>query len=442
MKRVRKIILAIIITMASIVLAGLLILAISATPYNGLWKLEGYGFCFDMKYGKMKAYEVTDSYYIRAKEYDGYIVNGVLYCGFGKFLLNLPNSGEGRLQLLDRGAQYIYTSVSMKKEDLERLHVIEEYDPVAMFEMFYESFNENYAFTELYGVDLQAEYAKLRPTITAQTSQEDLYLRMCDLVSKLKDGHVEIGFEEKVFNADDTRPEWAANKEQKELLGKVITGNYIKDYYKFEDSYIRYGSLREDIGYVLIHALGMEELNKSASTRKALDRIIAEFEDKDTIVIDLRFCSGGFDEASLLISSYFTRNSYLAYKKQVYYKGKYTELQDIYVNPGESYFSGKIVILTSGYTVSAAETLIRAMTANPDHNITLVGEETAGYYSDGIPKVLPGGFYFTMSSERYLWYDDSPLEGKGVIPQVEIPIDLSRAHLGQDQALDWVLENY
>lgn len=224
--------------------------------------------------------------------------------------------------------------------------------------------------------------------------------------------------------------------------GKVITGNYIKNYYKFEDSFIRYGSLREDIGYVLIHALGMEELNKSASTHKAMDQIIEEFKDKETLVIDLRFCNGGFDEASLLISSYFTQKSYLAYKKQVYYKGKYAELQDIYVKPGKLYFDGKVVILTSGYTVSAAETLIRAMIADPDHRITIVGEETAGFYSDGIPKILPSGFYFAMSSERYLWYDDTLLEGKGVVPQVEIPIDQSQAHLGQDQALNWVLENY
>lgn len=82
MKRRRIIILAIIITMVSIVFVGFAILATSAAPYNGLWKLEGYGFCLDMKYGRMKAFEVTDSYYTRAKEYDGCVINGVLYCGW------------------------------------------------------------------------------------------------------------------------------------------------------------------------------------------------------------------------------------------------------------------------------------------------------------------------------------------------------------------------
>ena len=203
---------------------------------------------------------------------------------------------------------------------------------------------------------------------------------------------------------------------------------------------IRYGQLRKDIGYIVIQAMGMETLNKSASTKRAMDKIIMDFKDKDTIVIDLRLCSGGFDEASLVIAGYFTKEKHPAYKKQVYYNGKYTELQSIYVEPMNRTYDRDLVIITSGYTISAGETFVQAMLAKKEKNITIIGEATAGYYSDAIPMFLPGGFSFTMSTERYYLHDGAMPEGKGIVPDVHIPFNLSAFEEGRDQALDWILE--
>lgn len=80
------------------------------------------------------------------------------------------------------------------------------------------------------------------------------------------------------------------------------------------------------------------------------------------------------------------------------------------------------------------------MLANPEHKITVIGETTAGYYSDAIPKILPDGFEYSMSTERYYWNDGTMLEGKGIVPDVVIPIDLEAVKQGKDIALDWILQ--
>ncbi len=439
MKKITRGILTTIIIVLILALLTGMVLVFMAFRYNGKWKMEAYGFCFDINGGVVKAYEVTDKHYTRMKKYDGFIIKDTLYSGIGKFSLDKE---DDRLILTDKGSQVVYPTIKMSKSYFDDMAKVSSDDPVANFDMFYEILKENYAFADMYGVNFDDEYEKWAPLITADTSDETLYTYMCSMVEKLDDGHVEISWRDKEFSPSDHVPKWITDKDQLNLLANTIKGNYVKDYYKFKDCYIRYGTLREDTGYIIIQGLGMEELNKSKSTKKAMDKIIKQFESKKTIVIDLRFCGGGFDEASLLIAGYFTQDRYLSYKKQAYYKGTFTELQDIYVNPSKLYYQGDIVILTSGYTISAGETLIRSMLANPKNKITIVGEKTAGYYSDSIPKVLPGGFSFGMSTERFYWYEDTMLEGKGIVPEVEIPVDIKDAEKGIDKALDWVLKNY
>lgn len=410
-----------------------------AHPYNGKWKMEAYGFCLDIKEGFVKTYEVTDHYYTRVKQYDGVIINGTLYCGLGKFKLVKDNE---QLTLVDEGAQVVYQTNPQAKSYFKDLIKVTETDSVLIFNMFYEILKENYAFAEMYGVDFDAEYERYAPLVKKDTSGDMLYQYMCNMVVGLNDGHVYVNWKDKEYTPSDYKLDWAADKEQIDKIGYVVKNIYVKDYYKFKDCYIRYGTLREDIGYINITAMGMKAFNKTATSKNALDKIMKQLQNTKTLVIDLRFCGGGYDEASLMIAGYFTQNPYLAYHKQAYYKGEYTPLQDIYVKPCELNYNGNVVVLTSGYTVSAGENLLQALLANPDQKIELVGEETAGYYSDSIPKLLPGGFCVGMSNERYFGANDTMLEGKGFIPDVVIPLNVDDTEQGKDKAMDYVLEKY
>ena len=201
------------------------------------------------------------------------------------------------------------------------------------------------------------------------------------MVEKLDDGHVEISWNDKTYTPSDYKPVWF--KDHAQALVNVIKEKYVR-INRFDDCDIRYGTLRDDIGY-------------------------------------------------------FTGQEYPAYSKQAYNNGNFTSLQEAYVKPGNSYYGGNVIIITSGYTVSAGESLIHDMLANPGNKITVIGETTAGYYSDAIPMMLPDGFDYSLSAERYCWYDGTMLEGKGIVPDVEIPFDPEAVRQGRDNALDWIL---
>ena len=404
-----------------------------------MWKTEGYGLCLKINYGIVRVYSVTENLYTDVKAYNGFIINKTLYCGMGKFRLSLQGD---RLTLYDEGSRYSYVANRQKKGCLDGLNKVGSEEQEEKFKLYYETLKENYAFADLYEVDFDEEYNKYASNITKDTSDEELYDYMCKMVNKLDDGHVELSWGDMEFSPSDYLPEWMKDMEQVNSLVSIIKKNYLHNYYRFDDCYIRYGEIREDIGYIVIQALGMEKIDKSASTKKAMDKIIKKFQNKDTIVIDLRFCEGGFDEASLLIAGYFAPERYLAYKKHAYDKGEYTELQSIYVEPMGITYNGEVIIITNGYTISAGETFARAMLANKNNSITVIGEATAGYYSDTIPLYIPGDYSFAMSTERYYWYDDTLLEGKGVVPDIEIPYSYKAVQMGKDPALEWILDNH
>ena len=412
---------------------------IKGSRYNGVWKTEGYGLCIKANFGIVKVYRVTNNYYAEASAYSGVIINRMLYCGMGKF--KLSRQGD-KLTLYDEGSRYTYYANRQEKDYLASCKKIDAKDQAGKLGLYYETIKENYPFADMYGMDIDEEYNKYSSKISVDTSEEALYNYMCNMVNKLDDGHVELSWGDMEFSPSDYLPEWMKDMEQVNSLVSIIKKNYLHNYYRFDDCYIRYGEIREDIGYIVIQALGMEKIDKSASTKKAMDKIIKEFQNKDTIVIDLRFCEGGFDEASLLIAGYFAPERYLAYKKHAYDKGEYTELQSIYVEPMGITYNGEVIIITNGYTISAGETFARAMLANKNNSITVIGEATAGYYSDTIPLYIPGDYSFAMSTERYYWYDDTLLEGKGVVPDIEIPYNYKAVQMGKDPALDWILDNH
>lgn len=406
--------------------------------YNGVYFAEGYGLCILMQNGSVKVYEVTDDYYSAEPGFDGLLLIDTLYSGLGK--MKLIQTDEG-LQMIDVGAQVTYRLIRKDATFLNDRIEVKEGMPVEAYAMFYQMFDENYAFESFYGADFTAKYEALKGSVTKDTTDAELFERMKELLADLRDGHVELAFSDAVFRTAGSKPEWITDKEQLSVLSDVIINKYANNYYIFSDCLIRYGTLSDQTGYIIMHGMGTETLKKTASTKKAMDRIIMEFNESgvDSVAIELRFNGGGYDEASLLLAGYFTEEQYLAYRKQSYYKGEFSTLQDIYVKPGKLFFDGDVYVLSSGYTISAAETFIRAMLANPNERVTVVGEKTAGFYSDALERSLPGGFTYSLSNERYLSHTGEILEGKGIEPDVRIPVCVDAARAGRDDALDYIL---
>jgi C-terminal processing protease CtpA/Prc len=434
MKGKRKKLKVIVSSVIAILVTVVLCYIFSVVRYNGVWRFDAYGICYQISFGHAKAYHFTDSTVIRVKEYDGYIFADKLYCAIGTLKLD---RGDDELQFQEVGTQGIYKAHLVTKDFLEEKESTSS-SPIATLTAFYELFKENYAFFDLYENDFEGKYQKYKQLVDEKTDKETLYQYISDMVEGLNDGHISITLGDKEFSPYTDQPTWY-NQEQMTVITDVIKERFVKDYAYEADRKIIYGNMDESTGYILLKCMGDEGSNHTKSFSKAMDKIMKQFKNKETIVFDLRFNSGGYDSVGLMIASYFTKDTYEAYGKQAYYKGEYTPLQSIKVKPADMYYGGKVILLTSKYTISAAETFVQDMIANPNLDITVIGEESAGFYSDSIPKKLGDDFWVSMSNECYYTSNGKALEGQGSTPDVKLPINYEDAKNGQDKALEWIV---
>ncbi len=406
--------------------------------FNGIYELPGYGLSFKFQFGFVTTYETTTDYYCKEKSYNGFLLGNSMISGLGKFEIKKDQDG---LIFYDAGSQVQYRLVKQSADFLQNKTQVLSKNQIEKFIMFYQMFKENYAFDDLYGVDLDAKYQTLKDQVSENMPDEALFKVMSDLIADYQDGHVSLSWNETVYTPLNLTPEWISDKDQLKILSELITKVYVPDYQKFKACHIGYGTLSDTIGYIVIQGMGEIAIDKTASTKKAMDQIITEFNQKgiDSVVIDLRFNSGGFDETSLWIAGYFTDQPYLSYQKQIFATADESNVQSIYVKPHNIRFEGNLYVLTSGYTISAAETFLRDLLANPKHRITTIGETSAGFYSDAIERSLPDGFNYTLSNEIYYWFNGEKLEGLGIVPDINLPVSMTSATNGHDDALDYVL---
>ena len=77
--------------------------------------------------------------------------------------------------------------------------------PEALFAELWETFSDRYAFFELRGVNWEAQRRKYRPLVNADTTDEQLFDILCNMLKPLNDGHVNLkakGIKKRRFNAE------------------------------------------------------------------------------------------------------------------------------------------------------------------------------------------------------------------------------------------------
>lgn len=133
--------------------------------------------------------------------------------------------------------------------------------------------------------------------------------------------------------------------------------------------------------------------------RKQIAYIFKEAKLAKSCIIDIRFNGGGSDEAALEVVSHFIKTKSKVFRKKAKFGKEFSRDQYIVVNPAESCFEGKLFILTSMQTASAAETFVLASMNLP--SAVRIGSSTEGIFSDILSKKLPNGWGYSLSNEIY-----------------------------------------
>jgi carboxyl-terminal processing protease len=180
--------------------------------------------------------------------------------------------------------------------------------------------------------------------------------------------------------------------------------------------------LKDTVAYIAILSMTGDVVNEFV---KAFDTL----SQKQFLIIDLRRNQGGNSGYSEKIAEY------LISKKQV------ACVSNRQLTPKGNRFMGKLFVLTSPYTVSAAESFV--IDLSESGSATLVGMPTAGdtgnqpafYQSE-----LGYTYWFPSRKKAQISAKGFPMEGKSVMPQYAVARTVTDYLADRDTVLEYVLK--
>lgn len=437
---------------------------VSSASKEGQWVAPAYGVALTIEADEYRYYQYTGqtcqtfSYFDQS--YDQLLADVNLASG-DQVLLNSFFGAKVPAMEFERSSSLPQTCISSLVANFDEDGF--EENTVRDFDIFWQNFNDHYSFFELKQVDWAAQRDTWRPEVTADTSDDELLRIFAEMIKPLADGHVDVVsadqeeefyFEGKPTFFDLLESEYEqlpAEKnidfeeyiyEQLGLIFEAINGSFAEgaQVKEHESEEAFWSDLPNNIGYVNIMSMdGYSESDLSVDQYEAIDLmfddIFSDLGDVDSIIIDLRLNGGGNDGVSAHIASRFTDVRTLGWQKQARFGDTRLPMSEVFVEPTtRSSFLKPVVLLTSSMTASAAEVFTLSMQAVADAQV--VGEASNGVFSDILPKTLPNGISFSMSTEFYFSADGEFYEGAGIPVDVEAAVfTLEDRQSGQDPAL-------
>lgn len=337
-------------------------------------------------------------------------------------------------------------------------------DPIFNFEVFWRTFHEHYALFDLKGVDWHESYQRFRPKVHRRSSREALFSNMAAMLRPLRDGHIRLHSPWGHFNAgalpslyNRLARELEASSDGRELatylddlkawLREVIHEEYLMNGAEHGAARLmEWGRLDPATGYLNIRAMAGQcgRIGHPAEDIRTIDRVmqqvLADLGGLPNLVVDIRGNGGGYDAVALRIAAYLLDRKRLAFSKYARKGSGFTGKQPVYVDPaGFDSYRGKLYLLTSELTASAAEIFVLSLLQRPD--LTIIGEPTHGILSDTLERHLPNGWHFTLSNEVYEAFDGQIYEDTGIPPHIRLPFLGRRGReAGKDSILERVLK--
>lgn len=300
---------------------------------------------------------------------------------------------------------------------------MKDHDPVKNFERLWNTFNERYPFFDLRKVDWREQFEKYRPKVTSQTSDEELFDILCQMLEPLNDGHVELiakgrGGKEARHFRPEKMPHFHRefDKGERKQLFKTTAKTLVSLGFgkpaKTDAWMLRY-CRSEQFGYIRI--LELEDIEKRKLIL-ALDEIGRGFAAAKGVIIDIRDNPGGDDDTVIKIVNRFCDRKRVAFHRKTRIgpgKDDFSPLKTWHIEPqGKTQFTGPIVLLTCDSVFSGGEVFALAIKQLP--YVTIIGDHTNGIFSYQLEKKLPNGWEYRLSYQEYLSPDMVCYEGRGV----------------------------
>lgn len=421
----------------------------------GLWATEGYGLVFDVRPDSVIGYEITK-----------------VSCIPSTRAVTSPTPPAGAIAAFSQpGTPVTYVILPGKTSNDARVHlayaasdmIVHRIDrkpavcdaptpntPLSNFDVFAQTWAEQYGFFREKKVDWAAVVAANRSRVTNATTPEQLFDIVSGMISPLQDAHSYIGAQaiNKRFGGVRKTPSFLETREARDSGYALVSAHLTSPLQRFCEGRVEFGMLGPDVGYLRIR--GFSGYSKDgafetglAALEAGLDTAFANTQGWKGLVIDVRLNGGGADPYGIAIARRLTATPYTAYVKQARSDpadpSRWTAEQPSVVQPSSRpSFRGPVIELTGVQSISAAETFTQAL-MNRKPKIIRVGETTQGVFSDVLGRTLPNGWRFGLANERFVT-DGKSFDNVGIAPDVVVESLTPAARAtGKDAAVEKAL---
>lgn len=411
---------------------------------KGYWKSIGNGYILDATSDSILLYSYTKNFCY--KEKNDYI-EGLLNSK-ARFILNNDTLSIFSTDYGDKSSVLQIKRDYVRIKNLPDNHLsfsqMQKLEPKKLFNLFIETYSENYAFSKERGINWDSIKAEFESQISDKTTESELFHVFGQIVTRTKDQHTKVidvtgqTMQYRITPSAEIVSEVFRSQSNIKKLDDYFNLFFNTNYKNISDSLLHgkghkvangkleWGSLNNNIGYINIHSFD-GFVTKSHSRKQQIDsvnyhmeNIIKNLQNKKAIIIDISFNFGGYDASSLTLASYFTEKPLFAYISQVYFGGMFYNESKVYIQPSNKVrFTKPVYILMTDISRSQAEGF--AMTMKANSNVKLVGTNTLGILSSMLGKSI-GNFYCTLSNQRLIMPNGKYYEVTGVEPDIKMTV--------------------
>jgi len=431
-----------------------------SAEYHGIWGRSGYGEVISITDKGGEFYQYTRETCIKVDTIDS--------ANVAQLFAETEYSPDANTRRRIPNEFHLFSWSVRKLNDLPAVcqpdNLIVANTPTQTFEHLWHTFNDYYAFFAERNIDWDEHYANIRPTVADDMSDDELLVVFKKLLAPVNDGHIELSTTDDAFNFYEKRGvdkfmiEQSSKQSDFEDFQQYANWfseqfkEVLSNYFNIDAGGSAGGNSGEEItwasndsgvGYLHIGTMLDIADKESASESEILEAVnsimesaLADLQQTDTLIIDVRFNSGGHDAVSLAIANHFTDQSSLAYSKHTHSFTGETYTAEAFLSPATSSpYLKPIAILTSPNTASAAEVFLMIMSELS--HVSLVGEHSAGVLADSRPRALPNRWIINVPNGDFVSASGGKYEVRGVPPDIQISANYSQL---LEQRRDHVLE--
>ncbi len=298
------------------------------------------------------------------------------------------------------------------------------------FEALWNIIDTKYCYLDYKNINWDSVYSVYKARIDTSMTKTGFFNLLGDILSELKDGHVNLYSDFNMSRYWKWFSDYPANFSSSLIYGDRYLGND----YSIAGG-MRYKKIRENIGYIFYGDFS----DRFSDTN--IKYIFQSFSDCDGLIIDVRNNGGGYLDLSEQLASYFfekdTITGYMSYKIGNGHSD-FSEPKAIKTPAHKTIqWKGKVAILANRKSYSATNSFVCRM--KMASNSLIIGDKTGGGGGLPLSSELPNGWMVRFSACPM--YDAQMQHTEwGIDPQLKIDLSAADADKGIDTIIERAVE--